>query len=209
MHTVTIRGRLLAGTALLLALPFSACAAQPGLAPNFPTLSPTATSASPSAWTATPEPPSPSPATEPAPPPPPPPPEEVFNWELPGGDLSVDAIGDVFNTLRAGRCEEAETDFEAFLVNDPVWTPGQQQLYRAAIAACSGDRDTAAAHLAAATLTRHPGDCRLYRAVVSFVEQRPQATVVCPAPETPPSTTDSATPDVTETPGTATAEPSG
>ncbi len=109
----------------------------------------------------------------------------TYTWGLPGGDLSVDAIGDVFNSLVAGDCATAATDLEIFLVNDPVWTPGQEQLYRAAIAACANDLSGARTFLQDASLTRHPGDCRLYKAVVSVVEQRAQESVDCPQPEPP------------------------
>lgn len=127
---------------------------------------------------------------------------DEYSWGLPGGDLSVDAVGFAFNELRAGRCPEDLISAE--------FATGQLELYRSAIATCSGELATARDHLVAAQLTDHPGDCRVYKAVVSVLEQRPQASVVCPAPTsggaTPTATvspTDSPTdsPTVSATPG--------
>ena len=117
--------------------------------------------------------------------------EEKFSWGLPGGDLSLDALGDVFNQLRAGRCAEAESRLEAFLKNEQLFSsPGQEQLYRAAIAVCSGDLVTGRQSLDDAAVTRHPGDCRVYKAVTSVLDQRPQESIECPTPAVPEASSD-------------------
>jgi hypothetical protein len=115
--------------------------------------------------------------------------EAEFSWGLPGGDLSVDDIGAVFNRLVAGECDLARDTLPEYPGTGTVWTAGQIRLYQAAAAACSGDVSSAQGFLGEASVTEHPGDCRLYRAVVSVVEQRPQDDVQCPTPVTtePPS----------------------
>ena len=102
--------------------------------------------------------------------------EEEYSWTLPGGDLSVDSIGFAFNELRAGRCPESLSD-------DEFYSGGQVLLYRAATAVCSGDLEAARGHLEGAALTDHSGDCRLYKAILSVLDQRPQDSIPCPAPE--------------------------
>lgn len=104
--------------------------------------------------------------------------DEHVSWSLPGGDLSVDDVGFCFNELRAGRCPTVTPDTESVFLSH-----GQHLLYRAATAVCAGDLAAARGPLAGARLTDHLGDCRLYTAVVSVLEQRPQASITCPAPE--------------------------
>jgi hypothetical protein len=137
---------------------------------------------------------------------------DEFSWSLPGGDLSTDQIGEAFNRLQAGKCTrgEVENDGESaeewldFQEPRPEPTdvrrwifmqPGQEELYEAAIAACKGDLDNAQTHLEMASVGTHPGDCRLYKAIRSVLEQRPQGSVECPDPPGEPgsSSTESTT----------------
>ncbi len=137
---------------------------------------------------------------------------DEFSWNLPGGDLSTDQIGEAFNRLQAGKCtrEEVENDGESaeewldFQEPRPGPTDvrrwifmeaGQDELYEAAIAACKGDLDNAQTHLEMASVGSHPGDCRLYQAIRSVLEQRPQGSIECPDPpaESGTSSTESTT----------------
>lgn len=122
---------------------------------------------------------------------------EEYSWGLPGGDLTVDDVGQVFNTLRRGDCAGAEAALEGLA---EFRSPTQRRLYRAAIAACSGDVDAAREILGDGGITSHPGDCRLYRAIQSVVDRRSPSSVECPAPEERP-------PDTGDTTSTETVEP--
>ena len=113
-----------------------------------------------------------------------------YSWGLPGGDLSLDAVGDVFNTLRAGRCAEAERRLNGFITAGESFP--QEQLYRAGIAVCSGDLEQGRTLLQSVTLTVHPGDCRLFKAITSLLERRPVESIQCPNPEETTTTSGSA-----------------
>jgi hypothetical protein len=108
--------------------------------------------------------------------------EETFRFRLPGGKLSVDNVSEVFNRLREGRCDEAENSLDG---NVPLFgiPVGQEHLYRAAVAVCNQDLPTARVHLSQASLTGHKGDCPLFKAIVSVLDQRAQEGIQCPSPK--------------------------
>ena len=62
------------------------------------------------------------------------------------------------------------------------WPDHRVALYRAAIAACEGDRDAARGFLASAAVTTARGDCTVYQRTLSVVDQRDPADITCPAP---------------------------
>ena len=120
--------------------------------------------------------------------------ENEFTWSLPGGDLSVDGRGVVFNALAAGDCSGAERELDAALANGFGWAEQKENIFRAGIGACSGDLQSGRRFLELAALTSYGGDCRIYMAVVSVLEQRQQSSVRCPDPPSENATSTSAPP---------------
>ena len=109
-----------------------------------------------------------------------------YSWGLPGGDLSLDGSVTVYNALLLG-CAEGRTELDiqdsATSGESVIFWPGHRvALYRAAIAACEGDRDAARGFLASAAVTTARGDCTVYQRTLSVVDQRDPADITCPAP---------------------------
>ena len=131
---------------------------------------------------------------------------EEFSLSLPDGDLSLDSIGTVFNTLRVGKHEHPETNLNGSLGGEPgLWSPHQEHLYRSAIASCSGDLVGGREFLAGASLTTHPGDYRrLHKAIRSVLAQRSQESIDCPDPQSETGTSSTESTTTTESSGSTT-----
>lgn len=124
-----------------------------------------------------------------------------FVWSLPDGDLSPDGYASAYNAVYAS-CAEGRAFVEQE-VADPeaqdLWPHWRVHLFEAGIAVCFGDVESGRTLLADAGLTNHVGDCRIYKATVSVVDQVPQSGITCPAPIAPigtgdPNTTTTADP---------------
>lgn len=130
---------------------------------------------------------------------------DEYSWSLPGGDLSPDGstlqVAAAFGALRRGDCEGAASGLGDFSGRPGDFNDSEREaLYRAAIAVCSGDLERGRELAAGVRSTRFQGDCRLYKAIWSVLDQRPQAEIGCPGPEG----TSSGTTGTTDTSGTET-----
>jgi hypothetical protein len=133
---------------------------------------------------------------------------DKYSWGLPGGDVSIDSVLEMFNELRRSECDEAQATFDR--VNWGGQWKGRKELYQAAIAACKGNLDEARTYFASATINAK-GDCRLDEAIRSVLEQRPnQPEARCPESDFEPNlgqrppSTESSTTTIAESNGSTT-----
>ncbi len=112
----------------------------------------------------------------------------TYGYSLPEGDTAhADENGVMYSKLFTGRCAEAQ----AHLDHSWPWgyqSPEEVLMFQVGTSMCAGDKATAAAQFGrgerlygwAGLATFGRNLCNIYRAYLSYRDQRPQDTVSCP-----------------------------